>query len=127
MGSIGIGLILAATAVFLAYETKALLIGEAADPAVEDGIRALVAREDAIRNLNELRTMHMGPEDVLMALSIDFHDHHKAGVVESTIFRLETAIKAAHPEIRRLYIEVQAQKHHEQIEAEKAAARAQAE
>ncbi len=124
VGSIGIGLILAATAVFLAYETKALLIGEAADPMVEHGIRELVAKEKTIRNLNELRTMHMGPEDVLMALSIDFHDHHKAGTVENTIYRLETAIKSDYPQIRRLYIEVQAQKHHEQIEAEKAAERA---
>ena len=49
---------------FLAYETKALLIGEAADPAIERGIREIVAEQKPIKNLNELRTMHMGPDDV---------------------------------------------------------------
>ncbi len=120
VASIGIGLILAATAIFLAYETKALLIGEAADPSVELGIREIVAEQKPIRNLNELRTMHMGPDDVLMALSIDFHDHYKAGTVEQTIYELERAIKKAYPEIRRLYIEVQSEEHHDLVEVEKA-------
>ncbi len=120
VASIGIGLILAATAIFLAYETKALLIGEAADPAVEQGIREIVAHQEPIRNLNELRTMHMGPDDVLMALSIDFFDHHKAGTVEQTIYELERSIKKAYPEIRRLYIEVQSEEHHDLVEVEKA-------
>ena len=123
VASIGIGLVLAATATFLAYETKALLIGEAADPAIDAGIRDLVAGEKPVRNLNELRTMHMGPDDVLTALSIDFYDHYKAGTVERTIYKLEKAIKSAYPQIRRLYIEVQAQKHHEEAEAEEAKAR----
>ncbi|MGI9372346.1 MAG: cation diffusion facilitator family transporter [Hyphomicrobiales bacterium] len=124
VASIGIGCILALTAIFLAYETKALLIGEGASPEVEEGIREIVAQEETIRNLNELRTMHMGPEDVLMALSIDFYDHYKAGTVESTIYRIEKTIKGRFPEIKRLYIEVQSQEDHEQVEAEKAAKRA---
>lgn len=125
VASIGIGLILAATAVFLAYETKALLIGEAADPEIEQAIRQIVSEHKPVKNLNELRTMHMGPDDVLLALSIDFFDHYKAGTVEQTINRLEKSIKQAYPQMKRLYIEVQAQKHHEQIEAEKAQARAE--
>ncbi|MGI9481756.1 MAG: cation diffusion facilitator family transporter [Hyphomicrobiales bacterium] len=124
VASIGIGCILAVTAIFLAYETKALLIGEGARPEVEEGVRGIISEEKTVRHLNELRTMHMGPEDVLLALSIDFFDHYKAGTVERTIFRIEKAIKAQFPEIKRLYIEVQAQEDHEQIEAEKAAMRA---
>lgn len=120
VASIGIGLILAATAVFLAYETKALLIGEAADPEVERGIRRIVDAHIPIKNLNELRTMHMGPEDVLMALSIDFFDHYKAGTVEQTIFELERAIKTTYPQIQRLYIEVQSEEHHHLVEVENA-------
>ncbi len=118
--SIGIGLILAATAMFLAYETKALLIGEAADSEIDRGIRQIVAQQKPVKNLNELRTMHMGPDDVLMALSIDFHDHYKAGAVEETIYQLERDIKASYPQMKRLYIEVQSQEHHDQVEAEKA-------
>ena len=123
VASIGIGLILAATATFLAYETKALLIGEAADPEVDRGIREIVTGHKPIKNLNELRTMHMGPDDVLMALSIDFFDHYKAGTVEKTIYQLEREIKATYPQMRRIYIEVQAQEHHDEVEAEKDKAR----
>lgn len=119
VASIGIGLILAATAVFLAYETKALLIGEAADPEIDRGIRDIVAKQKPVKNLNELRTMHMGPDDVLMALSIDFHDHYNAGTVEDTIYQLEREIKASYPQMRRLYIEVQSQEHHDQVVAER--------
>lgn len=123
VASIGIGCILALTAIFLAYETKALLIGEGASPEVEKGVREIISTEKTVRNLNELRTMHMGPEDVLLALSLDFFDHYKAGTVERTIYRIEKGIKSRFPEIRRLYIEVQAQEHHEEIEAAKAKAR----
>jgi cation diffusion facilitator family transporter len=124
VASVGIGVILAITAIFLAYETKALLIGEGADPALERGVARIVQEEKTIRNMNELRTMHMGPQDVLLALSIDFFDHYKAGTVERTIYRIEKSIKKKFPEIKRLYIEVQAQEHHEQIEAEEEAKRA---
>ncbi|MGI9388389.1 MAG: cation diffusion facilitator family transporter, partial [Methyloligellaceae bacterium] len=105
--SIGIGLILAATAALLAYETKGLLIGEAAHPELEIGIRKIVKREDVILHVNELKTMHLGPNDVLAALSLDFEDWLPAGKVEDAIFALEKAIKGQFPQITRLFIEVQ--------------------
>ncbi len=96
----------------MAQETKGLLIGEAASPELAEGVRELVGRHRAICNINELRTMHMGPKDVLLAISLDFHDNLTAGAVESTNTQLEQAIKRNFPEVTRLFIEVQSEKDH---------------
>lgn len=113
--SIGIGVVLAMTAILLAYETKALLIGESASDQVIDGIERIVDQVPCILKINELRTMHMGPVDVLMALSIDFVDTIHAGDVEATIYKLEKVIKKQFPEVKRLYIEVQNSGDHDEI------------
>lgn len=115
--SIVIGLILATTAAFLAYETKALLIGEAADEQVAAGIRDIVAATPSVRHVNELRSMHMGPQEVLVALSLDFRDDLTAGDVEAAIYVIEMAIKQRFPEVRRLFIEVQSRRHHDEVAA----------
>ncbi len=110
--SVSIGIILAGTASFLAYETKGLLIGESASREVTQGVRGIVARAKTVKHVNELRTMHMAPNDILLALSLDFHDDLSAGRVEDTIFQLEQGIKARFPDIRRLFIEVQSMEDH---------------
>jgi len=50
------------------------LIGEAASRKVTDGVRLIVSREEEVINLNELRTMHLAPNEILLALSLDFRD-----------------------------------------------------
>lgn len=121
--SIGIGVLLAFTAMFLAYETKALLIGEAASDLLRTGVQDIVTNAQSVRAINELRTMHMGPQDVLLALSLDFHDHLSAGKVEEAIYILEMAIKSRFPEITRLFIEVQSQSRHDEVAAAEASRR----
>ncbi len=111
--SIAIGLLLAGTAALLAYETKGLLIGEAASRKVTDGVRLIVSREEEVINLNELRTMHLAPNEILLALSLDFRDDVPAGRVEATIQEIEEEIKSRFPEITRLFIEVQSERAHE--------------
>ena len=115
--SIVIGLILATTAALLAYETKGLIIGEAADPEVVATIGRIVAATATVRHLNELRTMHRGPDDILLALSVDFEDNLPAGKVEEAIYAMEVAIRERFPAIRSVFIEVQAKRHHEAFEA----------
>ena len=123
--SILIGLILAGTAALLAYETKGLLIGEAASRSVISGIRMIVGHRTAVLNINELRTMHLAPQDILLVLSLDFRDDLSAGQVEKEIQGLEHEIKKRFPEIKRLFIEVQSQKDHDRaIVAERRRARA---
>jgi divalent metal cation (Fe/Co/Zn/Cd) transporter len=51
--------------------------------------------------------MHFGPRDVLVAVSLDFEDAQPASSVESTVTRLERRIKAAHPNVTRVFIEAQ--------------------
>jgi cation diffusion facilitator family transporter len=120
--SIAIGIILGGTAALLAYETKGLLIGEGASPEVLSKIGSIIDATPAIRNLNEIRTLHRGPQDILLALSVDFIDEVTAGTVEETIYSLERTIKMEMPAVTRLFIEVQAQEHHEQMVAEERAA-----
>lgn len=112
IASIVIGLILATTAVVLAYETKSLLIGEAADPEVTRSIRELFEGHDAIDNINEVLTMHFGPNDVLLNLSLDFKNDIPAGQVENIISMFEQKIKKKHPDIKRVFIEAQSRHGH---------------
>lgn len=106
--SILIGLVLAATAAVLAYETKGLLIGERASPEVIAGIREIVAQQPGITSVNELLTLHVGPEDVLVTISVDFADRLSSVDVERAVTDLETAIKRRFPHVTRVFIEAQA-------------------
>ena len=105
--SIAIGLILAVTAIFLAVECKGLLIGEGARTDVVDGINTIVSNRPGILAVNELLTMHFGPEDILLNVSIDFAGDLSSNDVETVISGLESEIKGAYPEIKRLFIEAQ--------------------
>ena len=103
-----IGLILGGTAAWLAYETKGLLIGEAAAPEIRDGIRRLLDADPAVHRVNELATLHMGPETIIAAMSVDFDDTLTAGRIEQSIAALNKAIKAEFPEVHRVFIEAEA-------------------
>ncbi len=112
LASIVIGVILALTAALLAYETKGLLIGEAASPEVVAGIRKLMDDRPGIILTNELLTLHFGPQDVLVNLSVDFSDSLSSSDVEAAISELEAGIKGAHPEVTRVFIEAQSWRGH---------------
>jgi cation diffusion facilitator family transporter len=103
-----IGAILATAALLLAIETKSLLIGEAASPALVEDVIGVAGRAGFVDAVNEVRTMHFGPADVLVNLSVDARDHLTAGAVEAGVSALEAEIKARHPEVGRVFIEIQA-------------------
>jgi cation diffusion facilitator family transporter len=114
--SILIGLILGAVAAFMSVEIRSLLVGEAASADVRAGIRELIDAEAGqgrpIRVVNEIRTMHLGPEDVLLTASVDFHDRETSVAVEATTARLEATIRDKFPEVRRFFLEVQSASAH---------------
>lgn len=112
VASVLIGLVLAGVATILAYECKGLLIGEATYPETRDSIHALAQAPDEILHVNELRTLHFGPEDILVTLSLDFRDDIDAQAVEGTVSRIEKAIKAKHHDVSRVYIEAQSFRDH---------------
>jgi len=112
IASVCIGLILASTATLLAFECKSLLIGEAADPEVVKSISELFNGHPHVDNVNEVLTMHMGPDDVLLNLSLDFKNSITAGDIESVVSEFEQKIKQMHPEIKRVFIEAQSRQDH---------------
>ena len=112
VASIGIALILGGTAAWLAYECKGLLIGEGVLPEVRRGIERIVGEQPGIIRVNEHRSVHLGPDEVLLNLSLDFASDLSADQVEAAISELERRIKSAYPEIRRVFIEAQSWRGH---------------
>jgi len=112
VASLVIGLILAGTAVLLASESKGLLIGESAHPETVRAIRALIETDPRIVRTNEVLTMHLGPHDVLVNLSLDFDDRLSAGDVERSITEMEERIRERHREVNRVFIEAQSWRAH---------------
>jgi cation diffusion facilitator family transporter len=108
IASICIGVILGSTAAWLAYETKGLLIGESAQTPTVQGINTLAQKLDAIKNVNEVLTMHVGPEYILVTITADFDNKLNAGAIEQSVAGLTKDIKAKYPRVKRVFIEAEA-------------------
>ena len=107
VASLIISFILAVTAGLLAFECKGLLTGEGAGEEVVKGINQIIDESQGIKHVNEVLTLHLGPEDILLNVSLDFEDDLSSGEVEEAISVLESRIKQMFPEIRRVFIEAQ--------------------
>lgn len=103
--SIVIGVILGLTAIWLAAETKGLLIGEPAHPQVVQGIRRIVANSPVARRVNEVATLHMGPDFVLATISVHFDPDANADRIQDEVADMNRKIKGRFPEIKRVFIE----------------------
>jgi len=110
IASIVIGFILACTAMWLAFETKGLLIGESANIHVVNGIKKITRSYDKIEHVNEVLTMHMGPEFILVNISVEFRDEATATEIEDTVSQLDAAIKNEYENVKRIFIEAEARK-----------------
>ena len=105
--SLGIAVVLGATAVFLARESKGLLIGEAALPYMQDAILAIAAQDPAVQRANGVLTIHMGPREIVAGLSVEFEDHLTAPEIEDCVQRLEDRLKREVPEVTTLFVKPQ--------------------
>jgi cation diffusion facilitator family transporter len=103
VASVLIGLLLATVAIFLAREAKGLLIGEAADPELIAGIRAVVSRE-GVKGVGEIMTIHNGPEQIVAAVNVDFDNRLGAADVERMVADMEQTLRAKYPAIYRVYV-----------------------
>jgi len=108
VASIVIGLILGAMATFLAYETKSLLIGEAADKKTVADVQALAEADPAVARFVRARTMHFGPDEVLLTMDLLFQPDLTVAQLAKAIDRLEENIRAIHPKLRYIYLEAKA-------------------
>jgi cation diffusion facilitator family transporter len=105
--SVAIGLILAVTALVLAIESKALLIGESADPALVSSIRAAAGRQRGVVGVGDILTVHSAPDQITVLMSADFDDAISAGDVERIVAGIEAEVEALWPDVKRLYIRPQ--------------------
>ena len=110
--SVAIGILLAGVAAFLTWQTKGLIIGEAASDELTQGVEALVRGNDHVEAINELRTMHLGPDDVLLALSVDFKNSTEAEAIERAVSEIEGEIKTRWPSVKRVFLEIQSASGH---------------
>jgi len=90
-----IGVLLVGVAVVLALENYSLLIGEAAPATVEAKLRRLIREDDDVVDVLDLRTMHMGPDDILVAAGVKFRPHLTTAEIENAVVRLQGAIRKA--------------------------------
>jgi len=105
--SIGIGLLLGVVAMFLAREAKGLLIGEPAASEVVSSICAIARAHPGVERSNGLFTVHLGPDQIVASISIDFRDTLSAADVETIVATIEQRVKSVHPEVVLLLIKPQ--------------------
>jgi cation diffusion facilitator family transporter len=105
--SLVIAALLAGVAALLAKESKDLLIGERADPAVSDAILRTAAGIAGVCSANGIITVQIAPHGVIATLSLDFFDYLRAPEIERAVVELERRIKIAHPEVVALFVKPQ--------------------
>jgi cation diffusion facilitator family transporter len=111
IGTAMIGLLLVLVAVALAIETKSLLLGEAASLEAVSRIEHAINGTPGVEQLIHMKTLHLGPEEVLVAAKIGVSQSASAGEVAETIDRAEVNIREAEPMVTALYLEPDIYKH----------------
>jgi cation diffusion facilitator family transporter len=105
LGTMAIGVLLVAVAVFLAVETKSLLIGEAATPESVEAIERALTSTPGVEGVIHMRTLHLGPEELLVAAKIAVPADASAADIATAIDAAEERIRAAEPIARVIYLE----------------------
>ncbi|WP_347156689.1 cation diffusion facilitator family transporter [Pontibacter chitinilyticus] len=111
--SILIGVVLCFVAVLMVIESKNLLVGESAETGMVRGIQQLVNQDPDVHSLQQPLTMHMAPNEVLLALDVQFHTHLNGSNLPEVVNRLENNIRQQFPEVRRIFIEARNLSNHE--------------
>ena len=105
-GTAMIGLLLVAVAITLAVEMKSLLVGESATPAHQRSLRDAVAGTDGVDRIIHMKTLHLGPEEVLVGVKIAVTGTDRADDVARAINAAERNARAAVPDLRLIvYVE----------------------
>ncbi|MDQ1599264.1 MAG: hypothetical protein QOD68_738 [Actinomycetota bacterium] len=105
IGTVAIGALLVCVAVVLAIETKSLLLGEGATPEAVARIEAALLADDAVQRIIHMKTMHLGPDELLVAAKIGVAGTDSAAAVARTIDAAEARIRAVEPVARMIYLE----------------------
>ncbi|MFG1698366.1 cation diffusion facilitator family transporter [Nonomuraea sp. NPDC049309] len=105
VGTLMIGILLAVIAIVLAIETKSLLVGEGASPEMEEQIRAALESAPEVERIIHMRTLHLGPEELLVAAKIAVEHNDTAAEVARGIDEAERRIREKVPIARVIYLE----------------------
>jgi len=105
LASILIGLVLVAVAITMVKESKGLLVGESADRAIVEGIYNLVSSDKDVETLYFPLTMHLAPNEILLALDVEFRKDMTVENLFGGIAKLEDKIKKEFPTVKKIYIE----------------------
>lgn len=105
VASLAIGAVLCVVAVLLAMESRTLLLGESASPELVAELRSLASADAAVCRVGQLMTMRLGPNEILLNMDLEFRSDLTMMELRSAIQRVERAIKGAHAEISRIFIE----------------------
>ncbi|MGV9271161.1 cation diffusion facilitator family transporter [Kitasatospora sp. NPDC003701] len=104
-GTLAIGVLLIAIAIVLVLETRSLLIGESAHPEVVAQIRDALVDHDSVTRVIHMRTLHLGPEELLVAAKIAVNAEDTAAQVAQAIDAAEVRVRQAVPIARAIYLE----------------------
>lgn len=102
--SVVIGIILGLTATFLAHESKGLLIGEAADAELVEGLRQLAYGKTGVVGVGFVLTVHSSPDQITAMVNVDFQDDIPARDVERIVCDVESEARERWPQVRRLFV-----------------------
>ncbi|KAA6487939.1 cation diffusion facilitator family transporter [Agrobacterium sp. ICMP 7243] len=107
IASILIGLVLAVTALLLAIESKSLLIGERASPALVDAICRIAQEQPGVIHANSALTAQLAPNQAVVALSIEFDNALGTKQIEACVAAIEKRVQATHPDVVALFVKPQ--------------------
>jgi cation diffusion facilitator family transporter len=110
IASLLIGLVLGAIAMLLARESKSLLIGESASAELTRSVTEIAARNPAVRRVNGMLTAQLAPDQIVVALSLEFADDLRVPELEERVIEIETSIRDQHSEVTALFIKPQTPK-----------------
>ena len=105
VGTTMIGLLLVGVAVVLGIETKSLLLGEAASPQSQRLMRQSLRRIEGVERVIHMRTMHLGPQELLVGVKIAVPRSTAAADIARTIDAAERAIREVEPTATVIYVE----------------------
>ena len=105
IGTLSIGVLLGAIAVVLMVEMRSLLLGESAGKADAAAIRAAISSTEGVEKLIHLRTQHLGPDELLVAVKVQFNPGYTTAELTAAIDRVETNTRRAVPIARPMYVE----------------------
>ena len=110
VASLLIGLVLAAIAMLLARESKSLLIGEGASSELTRSVTQIAAKNPAVLRVNGMLTAQLAPEQIVVALSLEFADDLRVPELEQRVIEIETSIREQHSEVTALFVKPQTPK-----------------